>query len=312
LTGLLIVIIYTIIRLVSRGITDQHVANWVVEPFYNDHTDYAAAIAMILTFVIGMIFIRKKVASFTKLFYIGMALFLSVALILSYTRASWLSLVVALVFLITMLLKIKLKYVFLTLGILIGLFLIFKTDIIIALDRNNQDSNKSFTKHLTSMTNISTDASNVERLNRWNCAIRMFRVHPVFGYGPGTYQFKYAPFQKFSEMTIISTNNGDVGNAHSEYLGPLAESGVLGTLTLLIILITTMATASRLYFKSHRRKVRLLALTLLLGLISYYSHGIMNDFLDTDKLSALFWGFTAMIVALDVYHNKQEEKILKE
>jgi O-antigen ligase len=259
-----------------------------------------------------MIFIRKKVASFTKLFYIGMALFLSVALILSYTRASWLSLVVALVFLITMLLKIKLKYVFLTLGILIGLFLIFKTDIIIALDRNNQDSNKSFTKHLTSMTNISTDASNVERLNRWNCAIRMFRVHPVFGYGPGTYQFKYAPFQKFSEMTIISTNNGDVGNAHSEYLGPLAESGVLGTLTLLIILITTMATASRLYFKSHRRKVRLLALTLLLGLISYYSHGIMNDFLDTDKLSALFWGFTAMIVALDVYHNKQEEKILKE
>jgi glucose uptake protein GlcU len=67
-----------------------------------------------------------------------------------------------------------------------------------------------------------------------------------------------------------------------------------------------MVTASRIYFNSKRRKVRLLALTLLISLITYYSHGIMNNFLDTDKLSALFWGFTAMIVALDVYFTKNE------
>jgi len=68
-----------------------------------------------------------------------------------------------------------------------------------------------------------------------------------------------------------------------------------------------MVTASRLYFSTKRRKVRILAITLLIALITYYSHGIMNNFLDTDKLSSLFWGFTAMIVSLDVYHNKRKE-----
>ena len=46
--------------------------------------------------------------------------------------------------------------------------------------------------------------------------------------------FLYAPYQKPSEKTIISTNAGNRGNAHSEYLGPMAESGILGLLTLLV------------------------------------------------------------------------------
>jgi hypothetical protein len=31
----------------------------------------------------------------------------------------------------------------------------------------------------------------------------------------------------------------------------------------------------------------------------------MNNFLDTDKASALFWGFTAMLVAMDVSYAKK-------
>ena len=34
------------------------------------------------------------------------------------------------------------------------------------------------------------------------------------------------PFQDASDLTIISTNFGDGGNAHSEYLGPLSEQGI--------------------------------------------------------------------------------------
>ena len=55
-------------------------------------------------------------------------------------------------------------------------------------------------------------------------------------------------------------------------------------------------------------------ISLLLGLITYLIHGILNNFLDTDKASAPFWGFIAMIVAFDIYHvkadndNKLEEK----
>jgi O-antigen ligase len=50
-------------------------------------------------------------------------------------------------------------------------------------------------QHFKSMTNISTDASNVERINRWKCAWRMFQDKPLMGFGPGTYQFYYGQFQ---------------------------------------------------------------------------------------------------------------------
>jgi hypothetical protein len=33
----------------------------------------------------------------------------------------------------------------------------------------------------------------------------------------------------------------------------------------------------------------------------------MNNFLDTDKAAVPFWGFIAIIVALDIYHNEEEK-----
>ena len=87
------------------------------------------------------------------------------------------------------------------------------------------------------MSNISTDASNLERLNRWSCALQMFQEKPFLGFGPGTYQFLYAPYQKSSMKTVISTNFGEKGNAHSEYLGPLSEQGFLGAIFVFVLVL---------------------------------------------------------------------------
>jgi hypothetical protein len=40
----------------------------------------------------------------------------------------------------------------------------------------------------------------------------------------------------------------------------------------------------------------------VVGLISYYIHGFLNNFLDTDKASVPVWGFMAILVALRLYH----------
>ena len=39
---------------------------------------------------------------------------------------------------------------------------------------------------------------------------------------------------------------------------------------------------------------------LFLGLITYFVHGVLNNYLDTDKASAPFWGFLALLVVLDL------------
>lgn len=172
------------------------------------------------------------------------------------------------------------------------------------LEKNRQRSSTDLNTHLQSISNITTDASNLERINRWNSALRMFKERPFFGWGPGTYQFKYAPFQHSNEMTIISTNAGDRGNSHSEYIGPLAESGVFGSITFILIVIVVIYRGTMLYIRSKDKEIRLITLGILLGLITYFIHGAMNNFLDTDKASVPFWGFIAILVALDVYHGK--------
>jgi len=173
------------------------------------------------------------------------------------------------------------------------------------MEKNRQRSSTDLNAHLQSISNITTDASNLERINRWNSAMRMFEEKPFFGWGPGTYQFKYAPFQHSNEMTVISTNAGDRGNSHSEYIGPLAESGVLGAVTFIIIVIVVTYRGTKLYLRSTDKEIKLLTLGILIGLITYFVHGAMNNFLDTDKASVPFWGFIGILTALDVYHSKK-------
>jgi putative inorganic carbon (HCO3(-)) transporter len=179
------------------------------------------------------------------------------------------------------------------------------TEIVFRMEKNRQDSSASLSEHIQSISNITNDYSNVERLNRWNCAVRMFKERPVFGYGPGTYMFKYAPYQVSYQKTPISTEAGDRGNAHSEYLGPLAESGFIGTLSFVAIILLTLITGFRVYGRVDSKPLKILSLSLLLGLMTYYVHSIMNNFLDTDKASALFWGYTAMLVAMDVSYVRE-------
>ena len=99
----------------------------------------------------------------------------------------------------------------------------FQNNLITTLSTNDQDSSDNLVEHFSSLSNITTDASNMERINRWKCALKMFKEKPILGWGPSTYQFNYAPYQISSDKTIISTNFGDGGNAHSEYLGILSE-----------------------------------------------------------------------------------------
>jgi O-antigen ligase len=158
-----------------------------------------------------------------------------------------------------------------------------------------------------SISNISSDASNLERINRWNSAIRMFQERPVFGWGPGTYMFQYAPFQASAERTIISTNFGLQGNAHSEYLGPLAEQGVPGMLLMIALVLVTGLRVMRLYARLPDGTDKRMLVALFLGLVTYYLHGVLNNFLDLDKASVPFWAFTAMIVLLDLKYAKDAE-----
>lgn len=302
----LIVIGYAWVRHAGYGFFNQQAAHFVVQPFYNDHTSYGAMLAMLIPVLMGFLIIQGGARLIQKVSVWMVMLIIFMAVLFSYTRAAWISLAGALgVFLI---IRFKIKFSYLAILGLIFLALLYgnRSEIKVKMEQNRHASSEDLLEHVKSISNVATDASNLERLNRWSCAWRMFKEKPVFGWGPGVYMFKYAPFQLEREKTEISTNAADRGNAHSEYIGPLAESGIPGTISFLAIVICTIITGVRNWTRVRNRKVRILSLSLLLGLITYYLHGLLNNFLDTDKASALFWAFTAAIVAIDVYHRETQ------
>ena len=307
--SLLIVIAYTTYNHWQFGFSEK-AGHWVMTPFYNDHTAYGAILALFLPVMIGF-GLDKDSGSRIRTISLMVAGVLMIALFLSFCRAAWLSVAFSLGVLILLMFRIKLKWIVLTFSAMALVFFTFQFEILDKLEKNKQDTSANLIEHIESISNISSDASNLERINRWQSALRMYNVHPLFGWGPATYQFEYAPFQRTKEKTIISTDLGDMGNAHSEYIGPLAESGLIGMLSFIAIMISVLYTGLKVYRKAEHRQTRLIALIVTLSLITYFVHGMMNNFLNTDKASVPFWGFIAILVALDLYHsrNSPEEPV---
>ncbi len=297
---LLFVIAYSTTRHISIGLFNQRAAHSVMSPFYNDHTAYGAVLAMVIPVIFGII-LEPKRSILYRLISGAILAVVSMALVLSFSRAAWVSLMVAVIVFLIVIFKIKFHTLLIFSFILIVAVLSQLESIKYQMEKNRQESSTNFAENIQSISNITTDDSNRERLNRWSCAWRMFLQKPVFGWGPGTYMFQYAPFQIVREKTSISTNMADRGTAHSEYLGPLSESGLLGLLSVLSIIIITLITGFKTFAQLKDLRYRIITLSVIIGLITYYVHGILNNFLDTDKASALFWGFTAIIVAINSF-----------
>lgn len=290
-----IVILYTLIHHSFYGFGEKE-GHWVMSPFYKDHTIYGAIVALILPLAVGL-YLYKKHNPLVQVTLISLIVIILVGLVLSYTRAAWLSVLGSIGIAIVLYYKISWKPIAILAGIAALIVIIRWDQIQMELERNKfEHTTEAFDERLQSAANISTDASNLERINRWSCAIEMFKQRPIMGYGPGTYAFEYAPFQRPENLTIISTNFGDMGNAHSEYLGALAETGLIGMLTLIAVVFAIFYTGITLYHRLPKtyKEDRIFVLSTIMALSTYFIHAFLNNYLDTDKAAVPIWGICAM------------------
>lgn len=302
LTG---VVVYTLVRHAAEGFAEDP-GHWVMTPFYKDHTSYGALIALFVPVSIGLLF--EKQLDFKKRWGLYIITFiLLIGLYFSFTRAAWLSLVGGLGMLAIFKFKIHFRYILMAIVLVLGGLASQYNKIIMDLERNKSEhATEDIGERLESVSNISTDASNLERINRWNSAISMWQSKPFFGYGPGTYAMEYAPHQHPKDMTIISSNYGDRGNAHSEYLGALSESGLFGLCFFLSIVFFVFYRAIRLYHRITDSEQKNFILILIVSLTSYFLHSALNNYLDTDKAALPVWGMAAIIVAFDLFYTQKD------
>jgi O-antigen ligase len=281
-------------------------SSYAPKPFYNDHTIFAACICMVIPFLFLPSTNSKvvNIFSFSELPRRLLLIFLLVVLFFTYCRAAWISLFLGTsvgVFVAIDYLNFK-KIIFI-LGIILCASFINSETIISSFKENKNDSNAKnagIEQQAKSITNITTDKSNAERLNRWSCALRMFADKPLVGFGAGTYQFEYLKYQQKNEMTQISVtsqNNikhGKGGTAHNEFLLALSETGFLGAFLLLLIFTETLRQAIENVRNSKMDKR--LNVVLLVSFLSFFIHSFFNNFLDTDKAAFLAFFLMAFII----------------
>jgi O-antigen ligase len=294
-----IAILYSLAHHSMYGFGEKE-GHWVMWPLFKDHTIYGAIVALILPIVVALYFSEKH-SPLTQAILITLITIVLIGLYYSYTRAAWLSIICAVIVCLIVYYRVNFK-ILAGIGVVALIVVFFKWDQIqMELGRNKYEhTTESFDERLQSATNVTTDASNLERINRWSCAIAMFEQRPIFGYGPGTYAFEYAPFQEPENLTIISTNFGDMGNAHSEYLAALSEMGVMGLVSFIGIVVAIFFSMITLYNKLplSETKNRVLVMGMIAATTTYFVHAFLNNFLDTDKAAVPIWAMCAMVIVM--------------
>ncbi len=270
-------------------------------PFYFDHALYSCCALLLLGFIYPSISLSKHKLKQATFGICG--LLLLVGLYLSFSRAAWLSAVLAGIgALIVWIFRLRLKHL-LVLSIIGGSSILLLT-LQLPANENKIQSNASTAKnpieHLSSILNTNNNVSNLERLNRYSCAWRMFKDRPIHGFGPGTYERQYLSYQREDDMTTISVTEfgrhrpGMGGGAHSEYLQALSESGILGLLSWVLLILAFLFTSLELIRLGSTWEMTL-ALGSFFGLSTYFIHGVFNNFLHHDKIAALVWGGLAVL-----------------
>jgi O-antigen ligase len=100
-------------------------------------------------------------------------------------------------------------------------------------------------------------------------------------------------------VTRISTYKGDRGNAHSDYLGYLCETGLIGLLIYLGLIYSALKLGLK-HVHNLNSPYKNLSMVLLLSLTTFFIHGFFNSFIDIDKTMMLVLCATAGLVAIDL------------
>jgi O-antigen ligase len=93
ISAVCITIIYTLIQHASYNFGEKE-GHWVMYPFFKDHTIYGAVVALVLPLAF-MLYFYKRHSLLVQSVLILMITIILIGLFFSYTRAAWLSIVIA-------------------------------------------------------------------------------------------------------------------------------------------------------------------------------------------------------------------------
>ena len=228
-----------------------------------------------------------------------------VAIYLSYTRTCYIALL--LVAPVYFVIKHKLMKIILT-GVAIGVTVLmvhlFSNNYYLKYAPDFQETiiHDEFGEHLSS-TLEGKDVSSMERVYRWVAATRMFKDHPLMGFGPGNFYPYYKSYTLTSFETYVS-DNPERSTAHNYPLLLLAEQGTIGLAIFLFLTAVIFIYGENIYHRVKNEDDKKIALTLLLVLAMVYVNLLLSDLLESDKVGPFYFICIALLATIDI-RNRQ-------
>jgi O-antigen ligase len=122
----------------------------------------------------------------------------------------------------------------------------------------------------------------------WSTALAMFEDQPLLGVGPDNFRWLFPAYSG------VAANNLGI-HAHNQYLETLADGGVLGLVSFLIVLVALLRIAIQRVRSS--REEWAWSAALLASLIAWLVHALVDDFERFWPTSVAFWLIVGLTLA---------------
>lgn len=235
---------------------------------------------MLLIFPLALSsFLYEDKSPVEKVLYALASILSFITIMLTFSRGIWVSTLIAIFLIIILGRKILKKNL-----IYLGLFSILGAIPIIL-------KWETIVNRLLSLQNIFLTAENsIEwRKSLLRGSLRIFLDHPVFGTGLNSFPFIYSLYQERAGFFSI--------NPHNYYLQLLAETGVVGFITFVVLALSIIYMSFKAFANSENI-FKGISLGLLVGIISSLIHISVDIDWSVSAIPILFWTEVGLLIAI--------------
>jgi len=263
---------------------------------FTSYAHYGSFVVVILFILLARMIYDRGV--YDRVIWSGLTVFYIVAICLCFSRGVWLSFIISMGFLLIQRSEGVKNKKMLIAGAFVLLFVVLisipqVSDVIIS-----RASTIFSLKYGT----------NKERLLRWATAIAMFERHPILGAGYGSFAFSY-----INDPAILGRVSKYGMGAHSEYLQVLSETGLIGFIGWMWIIVSFFLYGFRLLNKLGLKSENMLWRSLAIGIMSaelaLLIHFLVNNLIQTYIVGIPFWILMGMLPAIGNIAESENEAL---
>ena len=149
---------------------------------------------------------------------------------------------------------------------------------------------------LDRVQDLQNAAQNASRIKLWKTAIMMIKEHPILGVGNGNFISRYNEY--VSKYRGLSYNSYKRYPAHNSYLKVESELGIVGIVSFLAVLVTSLFRVKKLFTTTDDKFIKAFYMGAFASMIAFFFMNISDNLFFVPMATTYFWFLIATAESL--------------